>query len=59
MPPARIKMKALKEFASQRLPRNAPLREVLLSEEDELEVDVFLARLPIWLKLSSFLKGDS
>ena len=59
MPPARIKINALKEFASQRLPRNAPLREVLLSEEDELEVDVFLARLPIWLKLSNFLKGDN
>jgi len=58
MPPAKINMKKLKEFAYQRLPRNNPLREVIISEDDELDPNVFLARLSVWLKLSKFLKGE-
>jgi len=52
-------MKKVKEFAYRKLPKNSPLREILLSEEDKLEVSIFLARLPVWLKLSNFLKGEN
>jgi len=41
----------LKEFAFNHLPKDSTLRDIILSEEDEISVSTFLARLPIWLKL--------
>ncbi|MEM3697092.1 MAG: hypothetical protein QXQ94_06285 [Candidatus Bathyarchaeia archaeon] len=58
MPPARVSIKKLKEFAIYKLPKNSALREILISEENELDINVFLARLPVWLKLSRFLKDE-
>jgi len=46
-----INLKSLKEFAVRELPVGSPLREVLVSEPDEAEVNEFLARLPLYLKL--------
>jgi len=57
-PPSKIKTKRLKEFARQKFPRDSVLREILLSEEDEMEVSTFIARLPVWLKLCNFLKEE-
>jgi hypothetical protein len=54
---ARVNIKPLKDFAFNCLPKGA-LRTLLISEENELDVSVFLARLPYWLKLSRFLKGE-
>ena len=51
-PREKVDMRALKSFAIQKLPKEWPLREILLSDEDELEITVFLARLPLWLRLS-------
>ena len=48
----KISTRKLKDFAFSRLPKQWPLREILLAEEDELETSIFLARLPVWLKLS-------
>ena len=48
----KVVIRKLKEFAFEKLPKNWPLREILLSEEDELDIHVFLARFPIWLRLS-------
>jgi len=42
----------LKSFAISKLPFGSPLREVLVSEDRELDVDTFLARLPLYLKLN-------
>jgi hypothetical protein len=53
-----VNIKKLKEFVLEKLPKNSALREILISEEDELDINVFLARLPVWLKLSRFLKGE-
>jgi len=58
MPPAMVNIQKLKEFALEKLPKNSALREVLISEEDKLDITIFLARLPVWLKLSRFLKGE-
>jgi hypothetical protein len=54
MPSAKVNIEKLKEFALDKLPRNSALREVLISEEDELDVKIFMARLPVWLRLNSF-----
>ena len=45
-----IDMRPVKRFAHNRLP-GSPIREVLLVEEDKLDADTFLARLPVWLNL--------
>jgi len=51
MSKTRINIRKLKDFAFAQLPRDWPLREILLSEEDELEIYTFLARMPIWLRV--------
>jgi len=53
-----VNIQKLKKFALEKLPKNSALREVLISEEDKLDITVFLARLPLWLKLSQLLKGE-
>ena len=55
-PPAKgtIDISKLRAFASN-LP-DCSLREVLITEaSDEIEIPIFLARLPIWLRLSKSL----
>lgn len=54
MAKTKVNIQKLKNFAFTRLPKPFALREILLSEEDELEVSIFLARLPLYLKLSRF-----
>ncbi len=54
MPSAKVNIKKLKEFALDKLPKNNALREVLISEEDELDIKIFMARLPVWLRLNRF-----
>ena len=51
-----IDISRLRNFALDTLPPESPLREVLAAEANELRVDVFLARLPIWLRLSTLQK---
>ena len=48
----KISIRRLKSFAFSQLPKEWPLRDIILSEEDELDVRIFLARLPVWLRLS-------
>jgi len=50
----RIDIRPLKRFALK-LPSSA-LKDVLLVEDDQLDVSVFLARLTIWLRLLSLLE---
>jgi hypothetical protein len=47
----KIDIRRLKRFALEHLPRDSPLRDVLLAEEDELSVQDFLAKMDLWLKL--------
>jgi hypothetical protein len=48
----KINMKPIKAFAFEKIPETWILREILLCEDDQLNVEVFLARLPIWLRLT-------
>jgi len=59
LPPTMVNIKKLKEFALEKLPKNSALREILISEEDKMDITVFLARLPLWLKLSKLLKDEN
>jgi hypothetical protein len=46
----KVDVRRLKDFAL-RLPRSAVLRDLLLTEDDELEVNDFLAKMDLWLRL--------
>jgi len=56
MSKTKINIRKLKNFAFDDLPKDWPLREILLSEDDELDVSTFLARLPLWLNLIRILE---
>jgi hypothetical protein len=45
-----VDVRGLKDFAL-RLPRSAVLRDLLLTEDDELGVHDFLAKMDLWLRL--------
>jgi|GEM_PF-2507416 len=47
----KVSLRPLKQFAAK-LPTSALLREILLTEPDELDSREFLGRLPVWLQLS-------
>jgi len=46
-----IDIRSLKGFASERLHSSSGLRNVLLSERDQLGVNDFLAKMDIWITL--------
>ena len=46
----RVSLKNLKNFVLE-LPKKSQLREIILTEADEIEVIEFLAKMNIWLKL--------
>ena len=45
-----VDVRRLKDFAL-RLPRAAVLRDLLLTEDDELDVKEFIVKMDLWLKL--------
>jgi hypothetical protein len=47
----RVRITSLKEFALSRLSQAQPLRDLLLSEPDELSTNEFLIKCEVWLKL--------
>ena len=52
----KVDMTRLKAFAME-LPQDWPLREILLSESNDLDMSTFLARLPVYLKLARLNQG--
>lgn len=53
----KVNLGRLKRFALESLPDRSILRALLLEEPDELSLDVFLAKLDIWLRLSRIEKA--
>jgi hypothetical protein len=49
-----INISSLKSFVAQNYPAGSPLQIVLVDEENVLSLEAFLAKLPVWLKLSNF-----
>lgn len=49
----KIDIRKLKNFAISQLPKDWALRDILLGENDTVDVSTFLARLPVWLQLST------
>jgi hypothetical protein len=46
-----VDISKLKAFVENNFPLGSPLQVVFVDEADLLSVEVFLAKLPIWLKL--------
>lgn len=44
----------LKDFVAKNYPPGSPLQTVFVDEEDILTVEAFVAKTPLWLKLSNF-----
>lgn len=47
----KVNTRRIKEFAIRKLPDGSTLKELLLSEKDEVDVEEFLAKVDLWLKL--------
>ena len=56
MAPKTVDVRRLKDFVL-RLPNVSVLRDLLLTEDDELGMNDFLAKMDLWLKLLS--RGSS
>lgn len=54
-----INITKLREYAFTQLPRDSALREVLLAEDGEIDVSIFLARVSVWLRLSALKRGNN
>lgn len=54
----KVNMGRLKQFALENLPTESPLRNVLLSEADQLSARDFLAKMDLWLKLLSLERRE-
>jgi hypothetical protein len=52
MPKRMVDIRRLKNFAVKELPSGWVLREILLTENDDIEISQFLSRVPIYLRLS-------
>jgi hypothetical protein len=46
-----INIAQLKQWASETLPHESALRQVLLHENDSVGTEEYLIKIPIWLKL--------
>jgi len=53
-PKRSVDISRLKDFAANELPHGSPLREAIVSQDNELNVNVFMAMLSVWLRLSKF-----
>ena len=51
-----VNIAKLKDFVVRNFPPGSPLQVIFVDEDDELSAEDFLAKLPIWLKLSKFTK---
>lgn len=55
----KVDIRRLREFAFTQLPKNSALRDILLAENREIDASTFLARVPIWLRLSRLKRDDT
>lgn len=46
-----LNIRKLKLFAFEKLPKQSLLREIILSEPDELDAHEFIVKVDVWLKL--------
>ena len=53
-----VNISTLKSLVVENCPPESPLRLVLVDESDVLSAEAFLAKLPIWLKLSKLRQSE-
>jgi hypothetical protein len=47
----KVSTKGLRRFVLEKLPKKSVLREVVLSEKEELTAEEFIAKMEVWLVL--------
>jgi len=50
-PKRKVNIVNFKRYMTEKIPINSKLKGIILAERDELEVEVFLAKMDVWLKL--------
>ena len=55
----KVNISKLKKFILENFPKDSVILQVLLSEDDELDIHTFLARLPVYLKLRRLKRADA
>jgi len=58
-PERSVSIETLKAFARDRLPTDSPLRDLLLTEPDELPSSELLVKTSVWLRLLRQGESDS
>jgi hypothetical protein len=53
-----VDISKLKAFVDDNFPPRSPLQVIFADEDDLLSVEAFLAKLPIWLKLTKLSTRD-
>jgi hypothetical protein len=53
-----VDISKLKAFVDDNFPPGSPLQVIFADEDDLLSAEAFLAKLPIWLKLTKLSKRD-
>lgn len=53
----KLELRRLKRFAVDALPSESVLRHVILEEPDEMEPEVFLAKMSTWLLIAKLELG--
>jgi hypothetical protein len=51
-----IDITLLKKFVESHLPPGTPLREVILADDEKISREAFLAKLIVWLRLSTQIR---
>jgi hypothetical protein len=46
-----VDLRPLKQFLLERIAEDFPLKSILLAEPDEMPINLYMARLPVYLKL--------
>lgn len=55
----KLDIRPIKRFVAVKLPKEHPLHMVLLMDDDWLDVETFIGRIPIWLRLASLMHREA
>ncbi|MCD6241332.1 hypothetical protein J7K27_07440 [Candidatus Bathyarchaeota archaeon] len=55
----KVNIRSLRKFVDETFPRNSVLRELILGEPDQINVQEFLTKMKIWLRLLRMESGKS
>jgi hypothetical protein len=52
-----VNIKLLKQFALENLPKKSTLRDIILSEPDQIKASDFIIKMDLWIRLLNLEEG--